>query len=314
MLKVYPDYYKDFRCTADKCKHNCCIGWEIDIDEETADFYSQAECALSSRFIKDIDVTSPVPHFILSKDERCPFLNSRNLCDIITELSEKRLCTICREHPRFHNELPDRTESGLGMCCEEAARIILSKKEPVQLISEGTKASEDEIVNFRDEILRTLQNRDKSFEQRAEEVLLRFAAPLPHRDICRWADTFLGLERLCEDWTHMLTLVKKSDSNTSSADFDLYMAERETEFEQFCVYLVYRHLANAPDMYEAQLRAAFAVLSYFLTRIIAFCLWSQKGSFTLNDHIELCRMFSCEIEYSDENLYILLDELAENAY
>ena len=30
-----PSYYEEFSCIADKCKDNCCIGWEIDIDEET---------------------------------------------------------------------------------------------------------------------------------------------------------------------------------------------------------------------------------------------------------------------------------------
>ena len=32
-MLVYPDYYPEFRCSASACKHNCCIGWEIDIDE-----------------------------------------------------------------------------------------------------------------------------------------------------------------------------------------------------------------------------------------------------------------------------------------
>ena len=35
MLTVYPDYYSAFRCIAGACKHSCCIGWEIDIDEES---------------------------------------------------------------------------------------------------------------------------------------------------------------------------------------------------------------------------------------------------------------------------------------
>ena len=37
MVNVYPGYYSGFRCIADKCKNNCCIGWEIDIDKESYD-------------------------------------------------------------------------------------------------------------------------------------------------------------------------------------------------------------------------------------------------------------------------------------
>ena len=34
-MKLFaPEYYKQFKCIADKCTHSCCIGWEIDIDEE----------------------------------------------------------------------------------------------------------------------------------------------------------------------------------------------------------------------------------------------------------------------------------------
>ena len=34
-MKTYaPKYYQQFHCIADKCKHSCCIGWEIDIDKD----------------------------------------------------------------------------------------------------------------------------------------------------------------------------------------------------------------------------------------------------------------------------------------
>ena len=32
MQIIVPDYYKEFSCIADHCRHSCCIGWEIDID------------------------------------------------------------------------------------------------------------------------------------------------------------------------------------------------------------------------------------------------------------------------------------------
>ena len=37
-----PYYYDEFRCIAGECKDNCCVGgWEIDIDEETYEYYQQ---------------------------------------------------------------------------------------------------------------------------------------------------------------------------------------------------------------------------------------------------------------------------------
>ena len=43
MKEVFPNYYKKFKCIKDKCKHNCCIGWEIDIDEDTMDLYNSLD-------------------------------------------------------------------------------------------------------------------------------------------------------------------------------------------------------------------------------------------------------------------------------
>lgn len=39
MILLYPSYYDDFRCIADRCEDTCCAGWEIDIDDDTYDKY-----------------------------------------------------------------------------------------------------------------------------------------------------------------------------------------------------------------------------------------------------------------------------------
>ena len=43
MILRVPSYYKTFQCIADKCEHSCCIGWEIDIDEDSYDYYMGIE-------------------------------------------------------------------------------------------------------------------------------------------------------------------------------------------------------------------------------------------------------------------------------
>ena len=35
MQTVYPDYYAQFRCTADKCPITCCQEWKISVDDNT---------------------------------------------------------------------------------------------------------------------------------------------------------------------------------------------------------------------------------------------------------------------------------------
>ena len=77
---VMPDYSEGFRCIAGKCRHSCCIGWEIDIDEKTYEKYRTVSGPIGEKLRACIcapsDSEESLPHFILGDNESCPFLNS----------------------------------------------------------------------------------------------------------------------------------------------------------------------------------------------------------------------------------------------
>ena len=154
----------------------------------------------------------PTPHFVLGGDERCPFLREDGLCKMILTLGEDSICDICREHPRFYNELPGRIEAGLGLCCEEAARLLLERNEHLSLISGGKdEGEEDELISLRDEIYAILRHDELSFTRREEKALELFGmAPLSfeHKAL---AELCLSLERLDEDWTERLLSLQAAD-------------------------------------------------------------------------------------------------------
>lgn len=128
MKTIYPSYYKDFTCTAGDCSDSCCIGWEIDIDQNALARFRHADETSGTHILEHIDTSREEPHFVLQPDGRCPFLNDNNLCDIYITLGEQALCDICTLHPRFIQTYGSRTEYGLDLCCEEAARLILSQE------------------------------------------------------------------------------------------------------------------------------------------------------------------------------------------
>lgn len=305
METVYPDYYKSFRCIADRCLHNCCIGWEIDIDEESAEHYAKVTGGMGERLKASID-WDEVPHFRLGDGERCPFLNADNLCDLILALGEDSLCTICREHPRFRNELPERVEIGLGLCCEEAARLILGQREPMKLIVEGNREEPDEILMLRDEILAILQNRGVSLSERIAAMLSLCGCNAPHFEPTLWCDRLLSLERMDESWTEYLALLAKDAEEFASESKAIRPQE---EYEQLLVYLIYRHLANAWNDEEIAVRAYFAVFGFWLMDALGRAVERRNGRFDFEDQVELCRLFSAEIEYSDENRDTVFDWL-----
>ena len=86
MKLITPKYFSNFKCKGGSCTDNCCIGWEINIDEQTREKYRKVTGELGERLKQNID-DSDGSHFKLS-GERCPFLNRANLCDIIIGLGE----------------------------------------------------------------------------------------------------------------------------------------------------------------------------------------------------------------------------------
>jgi len=308
MIHVVPDYYARFRCIAGACRHSCCIGWEIDVDEDKLHIYDTLTGPFGDRLRAGIS-REGTPHFILRDGERCPFLNGDNLCDIILTLGEDHICQICAEHPRFHNHLPDRVESGLGLCCEEAGRLILGQKEAVHLVFDEKTEAPSPLLRLRDETIALLQDRGRPLEDRLESVLTLCGADLPERSWQEWCSFLLGLERLDEAWTSLLELLASEGDNADLAGFDLHMAARQTEYEQFGVYLLYRHLSRSFGEVDLAARAAFAVWGVRFLHLLGAVLWTKNGSFSFEDQVELARLFSSELEYSEENMDLLLDEL-----
>ena len=298
MLTVYPDYYPAFRCIAGACGHSCCIGWEIDIDEESLARYQAMHDPLGERLRNHISADDP-PHFVLGGGERCPFLNERNLCDLILEGGEGLLCQICDDHPRFRNFLPGYTEIGLGLCCEGAAQLIWSQEEPVQFLSEGNWEEKDPdaeaLLTLRQQAFAIVQDRSLPIDRRMDKLLLLCHACEPGHP-ADWVDVFLELERLDEGWTAMLQKLEQDGKTIPVPDVP------DVQWEQLLVYFLYRHFLTAWEDGDVGSKAGFAVLSVRLLR----CL---KGLFPQVELAELARMYSAEVEYSTENLDILFDEL-----
>lgn len=303
MKSVAPDYYPQFRCIAGTCRHNCCIGWEIDVDEDTLAYYRSLEGELGERLRKSIDFSAEPPHFILAEKERCPFLNERNLCDLILEKGEGALCQICDDHPRFYNDFSDRVEIGVGLSCEAAGELIIGREEKVQLISldaEDEALEEDElaVLSLREGLFAIVQDRALSLEERMQKALQHCGAALPSASMAEWAQFYAQLEQLDPAWQVQLEQLQGNALQLPDSQWD-------TAFEHLLHYFIYRHLPGALQDGCVPERVAFAVLSMQMIR--ALC--GLKKALQLSDIVEISRMYSAEIEYSDENVDALLDAL-----
>ncbi len=317
MKHIVPDFYPDFRCTASACRHCCCIGWEIDIDQESLDRYLTIGGDLGRKLHSSI--SRQPPHFILEEDERCPFLNKDGLCELILSCGEDILCEICTEHPRFHNYFSDRIESGLGLCCEEAARLLLTHVSPISFIdisspadicrcSDSSSSVENTLFKFRDELIALSQNRELSIQQRISGICRRCHISLSVRSVPEWARFYMTLERLDTAWSEILENIINGWEQISAEQFSRYMSKRMYVYENLLVYFLYRHLLSNAG-YDIPQRAGFAALSTAMLYAADAVYFQIHGQLPIEQQIEHVRMYSSEIEYSDENVNEIIDSL-----
>ena len=331
MKPVYaPNYYPSFRCIAAACKHSCCIGWEIDVDGEALARYETVGGELGNRLSDCIDREADPPCFILTEGERCPFLNQNGLCDLICELGEDSLCHICADHPRFRNVLSDRVELGLGLCCEAAAKLILTQKEPFAVVELSPDAATRErhahekmqeldettaeLLEYRDSLLPILQDRSAPLSDRIRRIFCHSGIDLSESV----TDTFTSfpniaallrdMERLDPAWDACLNALELLPEDPLR-ELD---GETSVAYENLVCYFLYRYMtADATDWPDApRTRTAFAVLC---TAII-HAIHRATGGKDLDSLCEIARMFSSEIEYSEENLERLMGEVEDAVF
>ena len=279
LTTIYPEFYKDFCCKADRCQHTCCAGWEIDIDAATAARYRELSGPLGEAIRQDIVEVDGIWQFRLRADDRCPFLREDGLCELIREADESILCDICTNHPRFFVTLGDYELAGVGLSCEKSCELLLA---------------EETWLHFRTESGERL-----SFQ----EMLQRLALPVSDEDLGYQTgltaddaafvlDCMQKTEPIDEAWTAQLAKLR---AGRLAGD-----AEVPQCFDRIYQYILYRALEHVTQydwgtvLSYAQLNTDFIYLQYRLTGQLD----------------ESIRRWSEQIEYSTENVRILLESLA----
>lgn len=294
MIYVSPDYSFDFRCTADKCAHSCCIGWEIDIDDDTYELYMEMP-GNTGRMLRENICAEPTPHFVLGKDKRCPFLRNDGLCKLILDEGEDILCDICALHPRFYNGFEDRTEQGIGMCCEEAARLLVEGKTHTQLIVEADEDGEeiiDPLFYKRAELFEILADDSVPLRRRFERMFASLGASPANDSISAWAELYTELERMDEQWSVCLEKLRGTDCGVFDA-----LDVSDIKYERIAGYFIFRHMT--------ELKNAVNALSFAAISTAMICTLDAADENTK----EYLRLYSGEIEYSDENMDIIYGKM-----
>lgn len=331
-----PDYYQMFECIGSDCEDSCCAGWEIDVDDEAYGQYCRVQGKFGERLMGSVSHTRPY-HFIMNED-RCPFLNESNLCDIYIQLGEKYLCQICTDHPRFYESYGNRKEAGLGLVCEEAARLILNREQKVRFIDEGPDEEEEteeewfQVLDLaRDQTILLLQERERPLGDRLSEALSAVSvlqedynrqdmnAMYLHihkqKTAQRRKESLSGLQEWCLDCIEFLqnleiltsewVLILDAASAKIQDQTISFSGADEIFYEQLMIYFVYRYFLRSVYDYQLLDKMKFAVFGCLAIRVLETAVSEEEQV----PPAEIARLYSKEIEYSEDNMEAFNEEM-----
>lgn len=317
MIFRTPSYYYDFHCIADKCKDNCCIGWEIDIDDITLKKYLSVKGSFGERLRSSISIENP--SFIPDIKGRCPFLNKDNLCDIILNIGEENLCDICNNHPRYFEWFGDVKEGGTGLSCEEASRIILSSSFSLsekEIPDEETEYPDDEnlfdfLLSAREKIFSYLSDENIPLQNALydiyeygytlEEAVFGEDFSVPEikssgkkfsPDTDEILSFLLTLEKLSSEWEPYIISMKESYKGE-----DFFIKETDKYLRNTAIYFVFRYFLKS--VYDGEILPYINLMAISVF-ILAFLFY--KSDHSLKTCSQIAKNFSKEIEYSEENV------------
>lgn len=322
-----PNYYKKFRCIADKCRDSCCIGWEIEIDDETLNKYQKVGGSFGEILRENIAGGC----FVLDSEERCPFLNSQGLCDIIIEMGEENLCRICERHPRYFEWFRGVQEGGLGLSCEEAARIILTDDSyfgyyETETYEESCDEYDEELFNLlfsaREIIFQHLQDRKLpvrqrlmqavGYAERLQENINSGEFFLPEEDhvqVCSEIDLKSVLELMLEfepmEQSRPEYLKRQIEKLSETAAMDEIPCT-ELYLENIAVYFIWRYFMKGVFDGEVLSKVRLAAVSSEVIGNMFRLKLLKTGTLTEDDCVNLAKTYSKEIEYSEENIEELI--------
>ena len=108
-MKIYPDYYKQFRCIGKNCISTCCAGWDI-----------------------DFDWTAMV---IMPETKRCPFLDEDGLCRVYQNYGEEHMSMTCKNFPRRRRLFNNHAICSMSLSCEGLLQLLYDWPQMVTIVT-----------------------------------------------------------------------------------------------------------------------------------------------------------------------------------
>lgn len=332
-VNIYPDYYREFHCIADKCPDNCCEEWEIVVDDESAGIYESITGAIGEKLHSSMTIDADGDRIFRLEKNRCSFLEETGFCEIHRILGEGFLCKTCREYPRAVQDSGDFAEHDLSLSCPEAARIILSKTQRPEYIKSECEIDNEEIC-YDTEFMRFMKSSrremidiiwDKSFSvDEAVDKCIRYANQVQQYiddidgeiisetfafntgviSFTEIIDDYLSGDILTYEFRENLMDArllgdKPMDSPEFSEDvkkLDVY----DISYRQLCTYYINRYWLRAAFDYDAEEKIIIMAKAYALVRRICLAYVQKNKELPFSAFLRIVQLYSKETEHNTD--------------
>lgn len=338
MKTAYHEFFRNFKCIANKCPDSCCKEWDVVVDDESCLKYKNAEGEFGEK-LRKVMTTDEDGDIIFTLDKnRCPFWNSEMLCDIYINLGEGALCETCRRFPRINLDYSDFEEKILSLACPEALRLMLQKGAMQKSVTEENSRSA-EYCDYDTQVMRLLiEAREKIFAvlsddgnsifdciNRIYKICLEVQSVLDGikyesglifdensfiAEYSRTIDVLLQLDIMTDEWRDLLKRAKEYKFDEKDAlNFSEDIVKYDYEYKNLMYYYIFRYFLNSIDsgnVTECFNLMLFAVKSAYVLQLFVF---ADKGTVNIEQRHRIIGLYSKEVEHSYENIELLREKL-----
>ncbi len=276
-------YLESFKCIGGACEDNCCIGWDVDIDQASYKKYQKIKEATLSPIIKRYVYQNPNCFRLeidygkveLKADKRCPFLNASDLCEIHARLGESMLSNVCQLFPRIINRINGQYELSATPSCPEVARKLLfsedallvqeiqHKKKPMIITYDHDeklhKGLLGKVLEVREEVLKRLGDHSMTLEESIHAIGLYLADLIAYKggvpfhlnnpEMHIHANALIDLLKSDSGikGTRYETMLKDWDGPIRSQGYEAYFNEKPFVLRNYLMNEVYQNLFPFTD-------------------------------------------------------------------
>ena len=263
---LMPDYYPDFQCKADKCRHTCCYGWQIPVSFKEYNSLIGMEC--SKDLHEKIQVAFAQPKMVTEEAYRCISFDwqghckllKNGLCSLYSEKGPQALPKICNFFPRSLKQI---NEQKLACCSSSCERVVemLYERDFLHMIRGELKddpnihvsISEDDvkkIIHYQD----VLKDRSTSLVESLQTICLEVNEAAFSRDYEEETDPVILaldlLDRLSEEQSFLNEIYEEVNERYRH-DARLYEADRKTFEEEYPNWQVFfENILNNSLLFE----------------------------------------------------------------